>query len=358
MFSTISTYETNRGRHIDPTVSSCAPSKFWFLSRHGTRLPSVPDLNRILQLNEKLHIGILRNYDAGKSTLCAADMALIRNWRWDPNITIEFEQHLTNAGWNEFQGLAERFQAAFPEILPSTYSSQDYLFRTTGLPRTVSSLFAFADGLFGFNGHQQVEFAEITLPDVLLRPHMYCELYLNATRVLEEQTAFIEGPEYQNMISEVSAKLGFLGSETLRSDEVETLALICQFEQIWDIESISPLCSAFSVSNFQVLEYKEDLDFYYRTGYGNPDFRRLFENINCHLMEDLLSMLQSDDPNDLKAKIYSTHTVVLPLLLVTFGVFEDEIPLTRHNIAQQTFRLWKTSLLLPKGSNLSVVRYE
>lgn len=177
MFATKSTYETNRGQNIDASVSNCNPSKFWLLSRHGTRLPSKSDLGKIFEHNEKLHQGILKNYDAGRSSICASDISLIRNWRFDTNITIEIEQYLTVAGWNELKGLGERFQKAFPTILSNVYSSSDYFFRNTNRQRTLASLRAFADGLFGHNGFEQVLFEQIPDPDFLLRPHDNCPLY-------------------------------------------------------------------------------------------------------------------------------------------------------------------------------------
>lgn len=358
MFSTKSTYETNRGQHIDSSVSSCIPSKFWMLSRHGTRLPSSSDLSKIFQYSEAIHRDVLRNYDAGKASLCASDIELIRNWRFDPNITLEREQYLTTAGWNELQGIAQRYQEAFPEVLPSTYSPNHYFFRTTYKQRTLASLRGFADGLFGFNGFEQVQFAPVPDPDYLLRPHDNCELYDEVSDVLTEEDEFREGPEYQEMISQVSAKLGFLGSNSLRAIEVETLDTICRFEQIWDTNSTSPLCAAFSVANHAVIEYTEDLHYYYKVGYGYSEYRNLFENMNCHLMQNMLSFLQSNDPNDHRARIFSTHSSILQLILVTFGAFEDEVPLSRHNFAQQTFRLWKSSLIAPMATNLAVIRFE
>lgn len=358
MFGTKSTYETNRGRQIDANVSSCNPSRFWLLSRHGTRLPSKTDLGKIFEHNERLHRDILKNFEAGRTSLCAADIELIRNWRFDPNITLEREQYLTDAGWNELQGLAQRYQEAFPTVLSNVYSPNDYFFRTTYKQRTLASLRAFADGLFGFNGFERVHFEEVPTPDLLLRPHDSCEFYDEAIREDVEQEEFLEGPEYQEMITQVSAKLGFHGSHQLRAVELETLATICKFEQIWNINVTSPLCAAFSVANHQVLEYYEDLDYYYRVGYGYTAFRRLFENMNCHLMQDMLRFLQSNNSSDHKARIFSTHSTILQLILVTFSAFEDETPLTRHNFAQQTFRQWKSSLVAPMATNLAVIRYE
>lgn len=358
MFGTKSTYETNRGHNIDPNVSHCTPSKFWLLSRHGTRLPSASDLRVIFEHNERLHRDIVSNYEQGKTSLCASDMELIRNWRFDSNITIEIEQYLTVAGWNELQGLAQRYQAAFPTILSATYSPNDYFFRTTDRQRTLASLRGFADGLFGYNGYQLVRFEDVPSPDYLLRPYDNCPLYDDVVEVQVEQDAFVEGPEYQEMIAQVSAKLGFHGSHILRAVEVETLIRICRYEQIWDLNATSALCGAFSVANHQVLEYFEDLEYYYKVGFGYTDYRRLFENLNCNLMQDLLNFLQSNDANDHKARIFSTHSTILQLILVTLGVFEDEVQLTRHNFAQQTNRLWKSSLVAPMGTNLVVIRYE
>lgn len=91
MFSLTTAYETQRRNQVDPTVSSCTPSKFWMLSRHGNRNPLVGDLTRILQNIEALHQGILRNYDAGRTSLCASDAVLLRNWSLNANLTLEFE---------------------------------------------------------------------------------------------------------------------------------------------------------------------------------------------------------------------------------------------------------------------------
>lgn len=358
MFATKSTYETNRGRNIDPNVSSCSPSRFWLLSRHGTRYPSRGDLGRIFLYGDQLRDDVLRNYDAGRSSLCSSDIDLIREWRFDPTITLEQEQFLATAGWNELEGLAQRYQDAFPSILSTTYSPNDFFFRTTDRQRTRASLNAFADGLFGLNAHEQIEFAEVPEPDLILRPHDSCPLYDNVRRYPIEQDGFMEGPEYEEMVVQVSAKLGFLGSHTLSETQIDTLATICKFEQIWNINVTSPLCAAFSVANHQVLEYFEDLDYYYKVGYGYPDYRTLFENMNCHLIQDMIRFIQSDDAADHKARFFSTHSAVLQLILVNFGAFEDEVALTRHNFAQQTLRLWKSSLIAPMAANLAVIRYE
>lgn len=106
-----------------------------------------------------------------------------------------------------------------------------------------------------------------------------------------------------------------------------------------------------------MFEYHADLEYFYLNGYGVRN-RRLVENLNCGLMQNLLRYLQSSNTDEERARIYGTHSTVLQLFMVTLGAFEDQDALTRHNLAQNMNRLWRTSWMSPKGGNLAVVRYE
>lgn len=132
---------------------------------------------------------------------------------------------------------------------------------------------------------------------------------------------------------------------------------ICRFEKNIDLRAPSAWCTAFSIANNQVFEYYSDLDYFYRNGYGLRN-RRLAENLNCELMQDLLRYLQSNDNNDSTARVYGTHSSTFQLFSIALGIFEDEFPLTRHNFAQQINRQYRSSWMSPKGGNLAVVRYE
>lgn len=356
-FGIHTSYESIRGQIINANVSTCNPSKFWMLSRHATRWPQPTELNDIWA-TDRLHGEIRSNYDQGKTSLCASDIELIRNWQFDPNITHEFAYYLSEAGWNEMEGLGQRFQAAFPTIF-SSYSPNDYLFHSNTLEQpTRLSLHAFADGLFGVNANEQIEFEELTSPDYILRAYEHCPLYQEIVANISEQVEFREGPEYQEMTSQVSGKLGFHASHALRNSEVDIFALICKYEQIWDLNSTAPLCGAFSVANRQVIEYYEDLEFYYRNGPGRTEYRRLFENLACFNMQDLMRFLQSNDVNDHKARIFNGGITILPMMLTILGTFDTDEPLTRHNFAQQSGRVWKAGIVMPMAGNLVAIRYE
>lgn len=189
---------------------------------------------------------------------------------------------ISPAGWNEMEAMAQRYQTAFPTILPSTYFPNDYFFRSSDYQRTRYSLHAFADGLFGVNGYELVQFEDIPEPDLFMKSPNHCPLY-NDIIPFAEQDTFIQGPEYQEMVMQVSAKLGFHSSNLLRNSEVALLAVHCQYEQNWNFNytDLSPFCAAFSESNAQVIEYSQDLYWYPRIGYGKPEYRRLYENLFC-----------------------------------------------------------------------------
>lgn len=191
-----------------------------------------------------------------------------------------------------------------------------------------------------------------------MRPHYFCTLSDDIYDFAIEHEAFADGPEFQEMLIQVSTKLGFHGSNVLRWNEVEVLYNICVYEQSWYPDKLSPMCTVFSVANHEVLEYYSDLQFYYRLGYGQTEFRSFLENFTCHIMQNLLQFLRSPNPNEEKARLFNSHIGLVFPVLVSLGVFEDDIPLTRHNFAQQTFRLWKTSHLLPNAASIAVIQYE
>ncbi|KAG4071880.1 hypothetical protein HA402_006041 [Bradysia odoriphaga] len=240
---------------------------------------------------------------------------LLRNWQFDPNITMEVAGHLAESGWIKIEKLAQRYQAAFPTILSATYSPNDCLFRSTDFQRTRVSLHSFADGLFGVNGNEQVQFEDIPEQDIFMRPYQHCPLYSQINAVRVEQDAFVQGPEYQEMVVQRS---GFSRSTM-------------QIGRNLEFDQTSPFCTAFSIANAQVVEYSEDVDLFYRVGYGRPEFLRLYENLMCFQMQDLLRFIQSD-ANDHRARIFSGH-VNLILILLNFEVFDGDVPRILRTIA-------------------------
>ena len=174
--------------------------------------------------------------------------------------------------------------------------------------------------------------------------------------VFTETQAFADGPEFQQMITQVSNKLGFFGSERLNQSHIVSLMTHCQYEQILDHNKPSPYCAAFSPANVQVYQYYKDLQFYFMSGYGYPKYNTLYKNMNCYLVKDMVTFLQATDNQ--KARLNFAHDVTVQFFLRAMGLFDDAVPLSANNFNQQFFRKWRTSLFTPMAANLAIVRYE
>lgn len=129
---------------------------------------------------------------------------------------------------------------------------------------------------------------------------------------------------------------------------------LCRFEQAFDLTKLSPWCSVFSIDDIAVMEYGEDLGYYYEAGYGF----NMNKNIPCEAMQNMLKYLQSSDANEQPARILITHSTTMQLILVALGLYEDDLPLKSSNFVQQSYRKWRTSQQCAYASNLAVIRYE
>lgn len=356
-------YEAVRAPFIDPNVSTCNPSKFWMMGRHGSRYPADTQDARLVDLYRvvnAIHRQTLINYNEGRTSLCASDIELLRNWEFRPDISAANAGNLSLTGWLEMETMAQRYQTAFPTIFPSTYSPIDYHFQSSPEPRCLESLKAFADGLFGVDGHEQVQFAETPEPDLYLYSHINCPKFTGLLNpvVRVEKRAFLEGPEYQEMIVQVSARLGFHGSNVLRASEVIHLFNYCMYDQMLNVNFSTPsaMCAPFTIANAQVIEYVEDLEGSHRLGYGQPEYRRLYENLMCSTLQDMLRFVQNNG-SDHKVRVFNGHAHNI-MATVTLDAFGGDDILTRHNFAQQMHRVWRSYDLLAMGANFAVIKYE
>lgn len=284
--------------------------------------------------------------------MCREDFEAIRNWTRgaDP------AGLSTQAGVVAMENIARRFQQNFPNILPQTYSADRFLFRHVSNERTNTSARAFARGLFGETGSQNVVYEDVPDNDWFLRAFDLCPLYSEETaQWFIQRRGWQDGPEIEEMIEQFNRKLGFNSWNQISFGRILSMWEWCVFETSSTFELTgserggdAPWCAAFSVRHHLLMEYWADLGHYYISGYG----------VNCGLLQDLLGLLTSENNNDRTARIYLTETQQLQLMLVALGAFRDVWHFHQHNYAQQSGRHWKTSLIAPLGSNLAVVRYE
>lgn len=145
-------------------------------------------------------------------------------------------------------------------------------------------------------------------------------------------------------------RLGF--KLVLTPAEVELIWDMCRFEQSWYIQQLSPWCAAFTKSHVAVLEYKEDLFYYYKAGYGNS----VNEHLSCNAMTDMLKHLQSRSGPKVSASF--AHSTNIQLLVAALGVFRDQQHLRADNFYQMKRRQFRISRIDPFSANLAAIAYD
>lgn len=143
----------------------------------------------------------------------------------------------------------------------------------------------------------------------------------------------------------------FRFNESLTVREVEDIFDMCRFERAWNLGK-SPWCAALTLDQINIIEYGEDLKYYYKSGHGSP----INQKVMCHAMHDMMSHINaSDGPSVIN---YFTHSSALQLILVSMGAYNDSIPLKADNYEENRERLWKISDIGPFSVNLAAVKYE
>ncbi|XP_055532258.1 multiple inositol polyphosphate phosphatase 1-like [Wyeomyia smithii] len=360
-FATKTAYEVIRGsissrEHIVP---DCRASKFWLLSRHGTRLPGKKDIEFLSRTLNNLRDSILDNYENRRTApdtgrMCPDDLELLRNWRWDSNITVDYESFLTVQGWNDLKFLARREQDRFNEVFYGPYVKERYLFRHTATQRTEASFKAFVEGLFGDNAYNQISAEPEPNDDTLLKPYDFCPAYdTNKDKNNQpdsEVTKFVSSRLFTQTLSDISMRLGF--RYNLSVDQVEAMWDACRYEQAWHLQQLSPWCSVLTKDQVNVLEYKEDLKYYYQNSYGyekSPD-------LACYAVADMMKHFSR--PDNPQAVAYFTHESEIQIFLTALGTLKDLDALRADNFHSMRNRKFRSSASTPFASNVAAVKYQ
>lgn len=71
MFSTITAFDSIRGNQLNLQLSTCTPARLWLLSRGGSRLPDVAQINTMQAFSQTVYPRVLNSINAGRTQLCA-----------------------------------------------------------------------------------------------------------------------------------------------------------------------------------------------------------------------------------------------------------------------------------------------
>ncbi|XP_018323869.2 multiple inositol polyphosphate phosphatase 1 [Agrilus planipennis] len=330
-------------------VKGCTPLKIWYLIRHGTRNPGAGFINKANQRLSHIRDQIIQNkHLLNKTTKCINGFD-----KWHMDVKELEAKNLRLEGEDEMVLLAERMQKRFPEILSHIYSNTSYFFKYTKTQRTKASASCFTKGLFGKFVSRDIWYPESLEKDPVLRFYKLCTKWQTTIKKRPEtlkERELLKQKYGKQIIESLNKTLGFGLLTTM--EDVHLIYTMCSFETAWQKRKESVWCSLLDKETFKVLEYYEDLKYYWIDGYGNS----LNHNQACVAFQDLINFFENEDPYP-KAKIYFTHSGTLLKMIAHFGLYKDVLPLTHKNFQKISNRQWKVSKIDAFGTNLALVLY-
>lgn len=352
-YGTKTAYEFVYEKKPVSSIPSCTPVQVWTVVRHGTRYPAASVITKLRTLEDTRNQIIYNHEQRKNGELCDKDLENLK--RWSINITEDSSDTLAPQGHEDLFLLARRIKTDFPDLLSWTYSQDRYKFRHTDTQRSQASCASFIKGLFGSDA------SDVYVPppvpnDQMLCPYSNCTVWENTIAELtQEKKRFQETALMKNVIHNVSHRLGFLYNLTMET--VSKIYDMCRYNKAFNFTNVSPWCAAFTKNELQILEYNQDIFYYYKSGYGADINLRL----GCPLVKNLIerfSKLENSTTGQPSGIFYFAHGAQVNMLSSRLGFNKDSQPLTYENYNVMTKRKFRSSLVLPFTANIMAVFYK
>ncbi|KAL7290243.1 hypothetical protein TKK_0015945 [Trichogramma kaykai] len=339
-------------------------SPMWMLQRHGTRYCDTREMRKFHKLLG-FRDTIVKNHERGDGKLCSSDIEKFRLWRLDPGMTEAASDNLVPQGYIELRSIAQRLGHAFPELLHVPhYDEKEFLFRATNRQRTQASMQSFYGGIFNsstypFDDPQSYNEDRSTPKDLILLAHKNCPAWTASTiaRKNTECDQFTQGPEMQILFREILNRNAMHLLLFLPADEIKLMYDMCRYESAWYPARESIWCIPFNRTELEILEFRQDLDYYYFAGPG----RDLSSKMGCKTLADMFEHFRrledkKSSTSQVKGVFYFAHTLTIQHLLSAMGIGVDSPPVTAKDYPS-TNRNYRTSLNGPFATNINAVFY-
>ena len=329
----------------------CEAKKVWLLARHGTRYPSEKGILHMTRRLPEIASGLRKS-----GPLCDHVIDDIR--AWDHGLVgVEQDKMLHPEGEAEMMGIAERFQARFPDFFRSKNGSE-FRFRSTSTERAVRSRFFFAAGLFGRDvvakSASSMFKPTIRPHDPILRFYKLCSRWLSEVKknkaALIEVSKFQESEVFQTMREVVTARIGL--TELISLDDLEAVYVGCVFGQAWNPDKTSPWCNVFADEELSIMEYREDLEAYWQDGYGHE----INYEQACVMFGDVVRSLEEDE-SGISGVFSFSHSGAVLKFSSFLGLFRDgEEPLRHDGFLGSSNRSYRTTHNDAFATNVAFVK--
>eukprot|EP00727_Mastigamoeba_balamuthi_P007501 m51a1_g3371 hypothetical protein (417) ;mRNA; f:460301-461722 len=337
-FGTARPYVYNGGRPSNP-LPGCAVSGVYYVSRHGSRYPTAGKIKKEYELAQ-----FVQNY------YVKWDFSWM--WEWTPRFTEEQEGMLSETGARDLYAIGARFGDNYRPLLTP--------FSPNMVPRTAQTAAAFTMGAVGnaleWLLRPWVAVSESKTVDKELRFFNACHNYL--TSVDKNKSATIESATYERaVVPGIARKI-----ERLTGLPADALVAQGMVKKMWDTYCFEQTvlgrdrwCSVFDKEDARHMEFVEDLDKYYTSGYGIP----VSYKIAAPLVQNIFKYVDdvvAETAGTPKAKLMFAHAETMLPLKALLGMHKDAQPLTASwTEEQRNARHWRTSTISTMATNLAFV---
>lgn len=342
----VNMYELDKQKEY--VVPDCTPQGLFLFNRHTTRYPDKDDIVKMVDAMPRLKSSILEAAKNGTVHLCKSDLDALSNW------TLQFrpedDNHVTPSGRNVSYDQAKRFLAMFPKLF-SPFRASDYVVGFTSRVRTLETAQAFLRGLLSEQEYSEVEKNFLPPQDDILQFHKECDkISKNKGGTPAAVEAYEKGPHWQRLLDTLSWRLGF----NVTKADLKMLLRACQFE--YAIFDTSPWCAVFTEADLKAVEFREDLDDYYKDGYGHE---RNYAQA-CPVIKELVSRLEvmSKEPIQPNKILFFSHAGGFKKVIARLGLYRDSKAPASDGLCSQADRQWRSSLLCPFNANVAFVLFK
>jgi len=328
------------------SVPGCTAEHLWTVVRHGTRYPSVKAIKLMTQTLPELRDRIVKS-----GQVCPEDLRLLQDWRVDLDVSQEKQLH--SEGEREMVLLGHRWRLRLPALL-SAYSESLFRLRSTLTQRAQASGHSFVTGVWPAVPRGDIVWQEPAIGhDPLIRFYKLCQAWIKDVKKNKEANIEKLNLEQSQRMAEMLSSLEAVLGVEVSLEEADIMYLMCNFDLAWDPASPSPWCRVFTDQQLQLMEYREDLEYFWIDG---PGFDITGDQA-CVLFSDVLTTFQNIAAGHQKpsGSFYFTHSGTLLKLLAFLNVFTDEDKMKSDNFEQMEGRKWKTSQIGPFGGNIAFV---
>jgi len=330
------------------SINKCENLQYWSLIRHGTRYPSAKGIEILNEYSKLIRDRIV---ESKTSQLCDLDLKLFKEWSLDVDPDLAKDLHVE--GEEELIYMGERLFSRYPDLFKD-YHEDQFLFRSTATQRSQLSGESLALGLFSRPVAKHVVFDKPVTPhDPLIRFYKLCDTWIQNVKKNEtsrhEHYKFATSQYVESVRQNLTHLLGF--EELISLEDLEAMYLTCNFDQAWLPKKPSPWCSLFTSESLEVMEYLEDLEYYWIDGPGHE----ISWKPACVLMRDVYQNFNNvtKGAKEERGIFYFTHSGTVLKFLAYLGTHNDTEHLRNDNFEQMKNRKWRTSKISPFAANIN-----